>query len=211
MQTPLRRTWAEIDLDNLAYNYNAIQNRVGQQTKLLGVVKADSYGHGSVRVAKKLEQLGASYLAVSNIEEGIELRREGIKLPILILGFTPADQTEKLISYEITQAVVDIDIARKYNEEAAKTGKRLKAHIKLDTGMGRLGFQCDEAHFDASLSNILALLELPNLDVEGVFTHFAVSDEDTPDDKEFTKTQHDRFVHMIDTVEQKSDFRFRLK
>lgn len=211
MQTPLRRTWAEIDLDNLAHNYSVIQQRVGQQTRLLGVVKADSYGHGSVHIAKKLEELGASYLAVSNVEEAEELRKGGIKLPILILGYTPADQSDKLVSLDITQAAVNLDIARQYSEAAAKTGKKMKVHIKLDTGMGRLGFQCDDKHFDGSLRDILALLELPNLDVEGVFTHFAVSDEDGPDEAAFTKTQHERFVHMIDTVEAKSGFRFRLK
>ena len=208
METPLKRTWAEIDLDNLAHNFGVIRGQVG--AKLLGVVKADAYGHGAVRIAKKLEQLGAAYLAVSNIDECAELRDAGIALPILMLGFTPADQGERIVRLDMTQAVPNLEIARAYDAAAARAGRPMKVHIKLDTGMGRLGFQCDDAHFDASAQDILKVLELAHLDVEGVFTHFAVSDEDAPEHVAFTGTQHERFTHMIDAVEQRG-FRFRLK
>lgn len=211
METPLRRTWAEIDLDNLAYNYGAIQRYVGPQTKLLGVVKADAYGHGAVPVARKLEQLGAAYLAISNEEEAAELREGGVKLPLLMLGYTPADQGERIIRLDMTQTVVNFETARAYDEAAARCGKKMKVHIKLDTGMGRLGFQCDEGHFDESLRDILAVLELPHLDIEGVFTHFAVADEEAVEDVAFTRLQHERFVRMVDTVEAKSGFHFRLR
>ena len=153
MESTLRRTWAEIDLDHLTHNFEVIRRHVGDKVKLLGVVKADGYGHGAVEIAKRLEQLGAGYLAVSNIDECEELR---------------------------------------------------------DTGMGRLGFSCDEAHFDASLRDILRVLELPGLDIEGVFTHFSVSDEDTTESVEFTKLQHERFARMIEKVETQSGFRFQL-
>ena len=210
METPLKRTWAEIDLDNLAHNFGVIRRQVGPDAKLLGVVKADAYGHGAVRVAKRLEQLGAAYLAISNIDECAELRDGGVTLPVLMLGYTPADQGERIVRLDMTQAVPNVETARAYDEAAARAGKPMKVHIKLDTGMGRLGFQCDDAHFDASLRDILEVLQLKHLDVEGVFTHFAVSDEDAPEHVAFTGLQHERFQRMIGAVEQ-TGFRFRLK
>ncbi len=210
MSAQLKRTWAEIDLDNLEHNFNLIRRQVGPNVKLLGVVKADAYGHGAVPVAKKLERLGAAYLAVSNLEEAAELRLGGVTLPILMLGYTPAEEGERIVALDMTQAVPNLDIARAYDAAAARAGRPMKVHIKLDTGMGRLGFQCDESHFDASLHDILEVVRLPNLDVEGVFTHFAVADEDAPDCASFTKTQHERFVRMIDAVEGTGSFSFRL-
>ena len=210
MESTLKRTWAEISLDNLTHNFETIRRQVGPQAKLLGVVKADAYGHGAVRVAKHLEKLGAGYLAVSNLDECEELRVNGVTLPILMLGFTPADQAGRILKNDMTQAVPNLAIAEAYSSAAVHAGGTMKVHIKLDTGMGRLGFQCDEAHFDASLHGILEVLKLPGLDVEGVFTHFCVSDEDAPECVAFTKLQHERFVSMIDAVETQGDFKFRL-
>ena len=105
MESTLKRTWAEISLDNLTHNFETIRRQVGPKAKLLGVVKADAYGHGAVRVAKHLERLGAGYLAVSNLDECEELRVNGIMLPILMLGFTPADQAERILKNDMTQAV----------------------------------------------------------------------------------------------------------
>ena len=210
MESTLKRTWAEISLDNLTHNFETIRRQVGPQAKLLGVVKADAYGHGAVRVAKHLEKLGAGYLAVSNLDECEELRVNGITLPILMLGFTPADQAERILKNDMTQAVPNLAIAEAYSSAAVHAGGTMKVHIKLDTGMGRLGFQCDDAHFDASLRDILKILTLPGLDVEGVFTHFCVSDEAADECVEFTKIQHDRFLRMIDAVETQGNFRFRL-
>lgn len=210
METPLKRTWSEIDLDNLAHNFSVIRRQVGSNAKLLGVVKADAYGHGAVRIAKKLEQLGASYLAISNIDECAELRDAGVTLPILMLGYTPVDQGERIVRLNMTQAVPNLETARAYDEASARVGKPMKVHIKLDTGMGRLGFQCDDQHFDASLRDILEVLKLKRLDVEGVFTHFAVSDEDAPEHVAYTKLQHERFQRMADAVEQ-TGFHFQIK
>ena len=210
MESTLKRTWAEISLDNLTHNFETIRRQVGPKAKLLGVVKADAYGHGAVRVAKHLERLGAGYLAVSNLDECEELRVNGIMLPILMLGFTPADQAERILKNDMTQAVPNLAIAEAYSSAAVHAGGTMKVHIKLDTGMGRLGFQCDDAHFDASLRYILKILTLPGLDVEGVFTHFCVSDEAADECVEFTKIQHDRFLRMIDAVETQGNFRFRL-
>ena len=210
MESTLKRTWAEISLDNLTHNFETIRRQVGPKAKLLGVVKADAYGHGAVRVAKHLERLGAGYLAVSNLDECEELRVNGITLPILMLGFTPADQAERILKNDMTQAVPNLAIAEAYSSAAVRAGGTMKVHIKLDTGMGRLGFSCDEAHFDESLREILRVLSLPGLEVEGVFTHFSVSDEDTEESVAFTKLQHERFARMIEKVETQSGFRFQL-
>ena len=211
MESTLKRTWAEVDLDALAHNYERIRRHVGEKTKLLGVIKADAYGHGAVPVAKELEALGASYLAVSNIDECEEVRRGGVTLPVLMLGFTPADQAERILELDMTQAVQSLDIAKAFSAAAVKCGKKMKVHIKLDTGMGRLGFLCDEEHFDESLQDILAALELPGLDVEGVFTHFCVADEEGEENVAFTRTQYERFLRMIDAAEVRSGFHFRLR
>lgn len=211
MERSLKRTWAEINLDNLAENYQKLRQKVKPGTKFLGVVKADAYGHGALWVSRKLKQLGADYLAVSNVEEAEELRHNGVHMPILLLGYTPENMTETLIANDVTQDVPSLEMARAYSAEAGRLGKVLRVHLKLDTGMGRLGFQCDEEHFEQSLQEILEAVRLPNLDWEGVFMHFSVSDE--PDSircREFTKLQHERFVHMITEVESRADMHFRL-
>ncbi len=210
MKTTLKRTWAEINLDHLAHNFGVIRRQVGPETKLLGVVKADAYGHGAVPVAKKLERLGAAYLAVSNIDEAAELRDAGVAIPILMLGYTPPEQGERIVRLGMTQAVVNLDAARAYDAAAERAGAPMTVHIKLDTGMGRLGFPCDDRHFDASLREIREVLALKHLNVEGVFTHFAVSDEDAAEHVAFTNVQHERFLRMIGAVER-DGFRFALK
>ena len=154
MDSTLKRTWAEIDLDALAYNYRVLRNWMGSASRFLGVVKADAYGHGAVEVARTLESLGAEYLAVSNLDEALELRQGGIRLPILQLGITPADQTAQALACQVTQAVWSEAAALSFSEEARKEDGKLKVHIKLDTGMSRLGFPCDEGQFDRSLEAI---------------------------------------------------------
>ena len=166
MESTLRRTWAEINLDALAHNYQALCARVGPQARFLGVVKADAYGHGAIQTAKVLEELGCEYLAVSNIDEARQLRRAGIGLPILQLGVTPADQTKRILKNRVTQAVWSEAAATAFSAAALAAGERMRVHIKLDTGMSRLGFSCDEVHFDASLEAICRACALPGLDVE---------------------------------------------
>lgn len=207
----LKRTWAEVNLDHLTYNYHKLREQMGPDARFMGIVKADAYGHGAIRVALKLEQLGADYLAISNLEEAQELRRNRVNLPILLLGYTPADMTPVLIENQVTQDVPCLEMAQAYSREASACGKTLKVHLKLDTGMGRLGFLCDEAHFDESLNQILEALRLPGLDWEGVFTHFCVADEpDHPASREFTRLQYHRFVRMVREVEERSGVQFRL-
>ncbi len=197
MYTELRRTWAEIDLSALAHNYKTLRTRV--QTKFLGVVKADAYGHGAVEVSHCLEELGADYLAVSSLDEARELRYSGISCPILILGHTPADQTPLLIANHITQAVTSEAAALDYEAQAAKLGETLKVHIKLDTGMSRLGFVC--AGKPETVAQVQRVCALPHLDAEGVFTHFAVSDEEDGASCDYTDLQLQLFRQTIDAIE----------
>ena len=151
MDSTLRRTWAEIDMDALAHNYETLRKRIGENVKFLGVVKADAYGHGSVQVSRLLQESGADYLAVSSIDEAVELRHNGITMPVLILGHTPKEEVSELIKNNITQAVTCRAKALEYSEEAVKCGGTLKIHIKVDTGMSRLGYLCDGDYFESVL------------------------------------------------------------
>lgn len=211
MESTLRRTWAEINIDALIHNYRTLKKRVGDDVKFLGVVKADAYGHGSVTVAKALENEGADYLAVSSIDEAMELRVNGIKMPILILGHTPKTQVERLIDLNITQAVTCKAKAVEYSEEASRLGKTLKIHIKVDTGMSRLGYLCDGDFFCEGVQGIVDALNMPGLDGEGIFTHFAVSDEEGEECKAYTLHQLDLFKRVIAEVEAKWNKKFAIR
>ena len=211
MESTLKRTWAEIDLDALAHNYKTLRKRVGENVKFLGVVKADAYGHGSVQVSRLLEKMGADYLAVSSGDEAIELRHNGINMPILILGHTPKDQVEQLIKYDITQTVTCKPKAYEYSDEASRLGKELKVHIKVDTGMSRLGFLCDEQFFDNGIEGICESCRLPGINAEGIFTHFAVADEDGEECVEYTKHQFKLFTDVIKACEEKLGHKFKIR
>ncbi|MBQ3496809.1 MAG: alanine racemase, partial [Oscillospiraceae bacterium] len=210
MESLLKRTWAEVDLDHLAENLSAIRRHIGAGVKVLAVVKADAYGHGALYVARHLEMAGADCLAVSNVDEACELRAGGVGLPILVLGCSPADQMPRLLANNITQTVQDIQTACVYNDAARTCGGRLRVHIKLDTGMGRLGFQCDELNFEKSFDEICKVLSLDSLYAEGIFTHFCSADEETEEDAAYTEMQHARAVRMIDALAEKG-FRFPLR
>ena len=201
MESTLRRTWAEVNLDALDHNYKTLRARIGSKVKFLGVVKADAYGHGSVQVATRLQTLGADYLAVSSLDEAMELRTNGVSMPILILGHTPRDQVKNLIDYKITQAVSCKAKAEAFSAEACRLGATLKVHIKADTGMSRLGFLCDGDFFESGVEGIVDACKLPGLDVEGIFTHFAVSDEEGPDYDAYTAHQFELFCQLIKQVE----------
>ena len=209
--TILRRTWAEIDLDALEHNYNVARQKIGPGVKYLGVVKADAYGHGAIRVAEVLEKRGADYLAVSSIDEAMELRLGGIAMPILILGHTPKEQVEKLIENHITQAVTCKAKALEYSEEAVRCGGTLKVHIKVDTGMSRLGYLVSGAHFESGVEGICEACRLPGLDAEGIFTHFAVSDEEDRESRAYTREQFDLFTSVIEKAEEKLGRKFALR
>ena len=199
----LRRTWAEIDLDALEHNYRRARTLTGSGVRYLGVVKADAYGHGAVQIGRKLESLGADYLAVSSLDEARELRHGGITMPVLILGHTPPDMVPELIRYHITQAVSALAKAEEYSAAAVACGGTLRVHIKVDTGMSRLGFLVRGSHFDGGVASIAAACALPGLDPEGIFTHFAVSDEDGEEDESYTREQFGLFTAVIDALAQR--------
>ena len=198
MKYNLRRTWAEIDLDALAHNYKTLRRRAG--TAFLGVVKADAYGHGALRVAHTLQELGAEYLAVSSLDEARELRQEGIMGPLLILGHTPPSMVSQLIRYDITQTVSAEAKAVEYSEAAAACGGTLKVHIKVDTGMSRLGFLVRGDHFQGGVEAIARSCALPNLFAEGIFTHFSVADEPDEDSEAYTREQFGLFRRVLDAL-----------
>ena len=211
MESTLRRTWAEIKLDSIACNYKKIREKIGPDVKFLGVVKADAYGHGSIQVSKLLQDLGADYLAVSSADEALELRVNGIDMPILILGHTPKEQVGRLIDYNITQAITCKAKADEYSEEAVKYGGKLKVHIKVDTGMSRLGYLCDNDYFDTGVDGIVEACNMPGLDAEGIFTHFAEADEFGDENDAYTKHQFELFTGVISSVEEKLGRKFAIR
>ena len=202
MESTLRRTWAEIDLDALAHNYRTLRDRVGPEVKFLGVVKADAYGHGAVQVSRTLQALGADYLAVSSIDEATELRCNGITMPILILGHTPREQVGRLIDLHITQAVSCQAKALEYSEEAVRCGGELTVHIKVDTGMGRIGFEADQDMAQA-VEEIASVCAFPNLRCDGIFTHFSSSDEYNEESIDYTRTQYECFMEVCDRLQRR--------
>ena len=211
MASTLKRTWAEIDLDALEHNYKTLKAHVGESVKFMGIVKADAYGHGSVQVSRCLQEAGADYLAVSSIDEAMELRTNGITMPVLILGHTPRDQVEKLIENNITQAVTCEAKAINYSREAVRLGKTLKVHIKVDTGMSRLGYLCEGDFFEGGIQGIVEDCQMPGIDAEGIFTHFAMSDEDGEEAVAYTRHQLQLFKDVISAVEERWGKRFRIR
>lgn len=189
------RTWAEIDLDNLEYNFNMLKTVIGDHVKLCCVVKADGYGHSAPRVAHLLEELGCDSLAVSNIEEALQLRKSGVGLPIIILGYTPTECAETLANNNITQCVYSYDYGTSLAENAKACGVKVKIHVKLDTGMGRIGFvyRNDDT---SELDEALLICRNESLIAEGLFTHFAMADEENGVD--YTSAQFSEFCQAID-------------
>lgn len=178
MSAYLRRTWAEVDVDAVKHNYRVIRKAVAPQTQIMCVIKADAYGHGAVFLGKLYENLGADRFAVSNIEEALQLRENGITLPVLILGYTPASMAKELADNNISQAVFSEEYAEGLSREAIKQNVNVKIHIKTDTGMSRIGFMYQDKERDRlSIEKIKKTCSMPGLAAEGIFTHFAVSDE----------------------------------
>ena len=206
-----KRTWAEISLENLRHNYEAIRKSLPAGCRFLGVVKADAYGHGALPVSRLLQEAGADYLAVSCLDEALELRRGGITMPILILGHTPYAYTGTLIEENITQTVTCLAKALEYSTEAVRLGKELKIHIKLDTGMSRLGFLCAGGYFEEGVDNVIRSCRLPGLIPEGVYTHFAVSDEPGEDSEVYTRAQFKLFMDVIAAVKSRGGVKFLIR
>ncbi|OWZ82814.1 alanine racemase [Natranaerobius trueperi] len=190
---PIRPTFTEIDLDNLSHNFQQIKKLV-QGKKIMAVVKADGYGHGAVEVAKEVLNKGANYLGVAMLEEAIELRKAGIAAPILVLGYTPPDHADACIKYGITSTIFTYEVAKAFSERAVNMGRTAYVHLKVDTGMGRVGVTPDE-----TVEFVKIINELPYLKVEGIFTHFSVADDK---DKSYTKRQLDSFNYILTSLQE---------
>ena len=193
----LKRTWAEIDVDALIHNFNIIKNTAN--SPICAVVKANAYGHGVNIVAPLLQDAGADYFAVSNVEEAVELRELGIVKPILILGYTPCEFASELQKHDISQCVYSLDYAKELSNEAAKQNLNIKVHLKLDTGMSRIGFDCRDDKLNG-ISDAIVAAKLDGFTLEGVFTHFAFSDRNESQDDGFTAEQYNRFVNALAAI-----------
>ncbi|MGB8955185.1 MAG: alanine racemase, partial [Tumebacillaceae bacterium] len=173
----IRPTWAEINLDNIAHNIEACRGALPPDMRLMAVVKANGYGHGAVAVAKKALEAGATYLAVATADEGIELRDQGIEAPILILGYTPLQHASLVVSYGLTQTVYQTEMLQALGEAAQRLDKTALIHVKVDTGMGRIGF----TEIGETVAFLKKATQTPGVVVEGLFTHLATADElDSP-------------------------------
>ena len=194
-----KRFWAEIDMNAAEKNFNIIKSKLNEKTKICCVVKANAYGHGAVYLSKLYERLGADFFGVSNIEEAMQLRNNGIKTPILILGYTPASCASILAENNISQSVFSLSYAKELSKSAVAEGVNVKIHIKLDSGMGRIGFDCIHSG-GALIDTVQEVCAMDNLVPEGIFTHFAVADEGA-DGASFTRLQYERFKGATDELE----------
>lgn len=198
------RTWAEISLGNLEHNYRALR-ACAPDSRFLATVKANGYGHGAVPVARRLVELGTDYLAVACLDEAAELRRAGVSAPILILGFTQPALADETVALDVTQTVFTLEAARALSDAAGAAGKRARVHIKVDTGMSRLGVLDHDPR--AAAKEIAALCALPHLEPEGIFTHFA----DADGDEGYTMLQFTRFLDVLEELKEKYGRTFEIR
>ena len=185
--------WVEVDLDALAGNIAAVRERVGPDVKILLIVKADAYGHGSVEVAREAVREGVHMLGVATVDEGKELRAAGLDAAILVLSPTISEEIPEILAYELRTTIPDVDFARVLSECARRVGKLVPVHLEIDTGMGRSGLNPD-----AAVDIIVQTSRLPGILVEGVYTHFPVSDTDV----EYSRSQLGRFLEIVDRLRQ---------
>jgi len=194
--TVFRPTYAEIDLSAIRDNIKAVRARVGPRVKIMPAVKANGYGHGAVEVSRAVLEAGAEVLCVAIPEEGIELREAGFDAPILVLGCSTADSAEEIVRRDIASTICDLAYARAVSEAAVGLGKKASVHLKVDTGMGRIGFRPEDA-----IDTMLALHSLPGLSIDGVFTHFPSADEA---DRTYTTAQIGLFKKTLDGLKRTS-------
>lgn len=193
--------WVEVDLDALEYNFNGIKNKLPKNVKMCMVVKANAYGHGSVELGKFYQEIGSDFLAVARTQEALELRKNEINLPILNLGYTDVDEFESAIENNISMTVFDYETATMIHEIATKLNKKANIHIKLDTGMSRLGFLVYDKYLESTIYEIQKISELESINIQGIYTHFANADEQI---KEFERIQFDRFKNAIKLLDEKN-------
>jgi alanine racemase len=191
----LNRVYLKIDLDTICDNTLEIMKKVGPETKVMAVVKADAYGHGAIEVTKALSEIGTYGFAVATVGEALALRRAGITKPILILDFVFPNQFETIIRNDIMLTVFQYNIANQLNEAAERMGTTAHIHIKIDTGMGRIGYIPD----DESIDEICRIAQLPNIEIDGIFTHFACADMS---DKTSMNRQYNIFTEFVGKLEK---------
>ncbi|OIP70820.1 alanine racemase, partial [Candidatus Atribacteria bacterium CG2_30_33_13] len=194
MQKLLGLTWTEVNLDAIAQNVKNIKKLIGKKKELMAVVKGNAYGHDILEISSVVLENGATRLAVARLEEAIFLRKAGITVPILVLGLTLKPQAESLVSYDITPTVCEFEMIEKLSELAVQMNKMAKIHLKVDTGMGRIGIFPDDV-----LKFIKRIKTLKNVEIEGIFTHFSVADEK---DKFYTEEQFRKFIEILTILEK---------
>lgn len=190
--TKQNRAWLEINLDNLEHNVNQIKSIIPDKCKIMAIVKANAYGHGMIEIAKKLNEIGIQDFAVATLSEGINLRKNNIKGNILILGYTDLKDVEYIIKYDLIQTIVDYEYAKKI--EQMKLGDKLKVHIKINTGMNRIG----ESY--KNIDNLIKTYQIKNIEILGTYSHLCVADSLKSDDVEFTNEQINNFFECIDKI-----------
>ncbi|MFA5527031.1 MAG: alanine racemase [Peptostreptococcales bacterium] len=189
--------WAEINIDNLIHNIKKVREHVDQETHIAAVIKANAYGHGALEIAHILLENGADVLAVSSVREAIEIRKRYSKAQTLVLGYNLDENIKEAIEYGVIQTVYSYEQAVKYSKMAEEIGMGISIHIKIDTGMNRIGFYTDAK----ALEEIIKISKLPNVKINGIFSHFAVADEKS---KEFTYKQYERFTQFIKELEARN-------
>lgn len=199
-----RPVWAEINLNNIIHNYQEVRRLVGPHVKIMAVVKANAYGHGVLEVAKTLEKAGADRFAVGLLNEAVHLRESGVTKPLMILGWTPVDDYPRALTHHIILTIFSLQEAQELSRISLSMGQKACVHLKLDTGMGRIGFRPDAD----SLEQISKIVTLPGLEVEGIFTHLAKADEQ---DKSYTILQLRLFEGFVRQVREKTGFIFPLR
>ena len=195
----LKRVWAEIDIAALKHNLSVVKKHCGEN-RIMAVVKADAYGHGVKNVVPVLRDSGVYGFAVSNLAEAIELRRLSVTEPILILGYTPAENAKDLIKYDIIQCIYSYEYGLSLATQIRESEEKIKCYIKVDTGMGRLGFNCRDNCDEKE--DIIKTLHIKSLDFIGIFTHFADADREKSLDDGFTDLQYERFFNLIDKLKK---------
>ncbi len=194
------RTWVEIDLDAVGQNIREIKKHLRPNVRLMGIVKADAYGHGVAEVAETILENGADCLGVALVDEAEELRKAGFDTPILLLGNSFEDDIESIVDLDIMPTVSDVVFAEKLSAVASSRQKEVKVHIKIDTGMSRIGFLVDsQKNLGKTCEDILTVSKLPGIKIDGIFTHFATADEENA---EYTIMQYERFMNCINRLEQ---------
>ncbi|HOG45392.1 MAG TPA: alanine racemase [Anaerolineae bacterium] len=195
LKRPSRPTWVEIDLEAIAHNVRLVRRLVGERVALMAILKADGYGHGAIKTARTALNNGATYLGVACLSEALALRQVGIEAPILVLGYTPPWQARETVASQVDAAVFSIETAEALSRAAVELGRPARVHVKVDTGMGRLGLLPEE-----TLPFMLALAGLPGLEVQGLFTHFAMAD---CADRTHCNEQWRRFSALLAELEQR--------